>query len=199
MLCQSRVMRIKSHVGWAATLSSRSRNRKYWVWILLLNQRTTDYNERHPLPIRLASPSSFMGWGFGYWGALSNTITRGQGRRHRNTGRVPFTLPLPPQAARTVTRHHGFTCLTFTTSLVKGMSFTFLVNKEKQRKQRLHNLHRNWQDGNKNSVQLCVTARPLNEHNCKSNLKSHSVHCLCMVQFNPQKFRVSEQTVSQKH
>lgn len=58
VLHQSRAMRIKSHAGWAAALSSRSRNRKYCVWILLLNQETTHYNECHPLAIRLASPSS---------------------------------------------------------------------------------------------------------------------------------------------
>lgn len=132
VLCQSRAIRIKSHVGWAAALSSRSRNRIYWVRILLLNQGTTYYYECHPLPIRLASLSSFIQGSGVDAGVLSPTQSPGGKGGATETGRVPFNLPLPPQPASTVTRHYGFTRLTFTTPLVKGMSLTLLVNKENQ-------------------------------------------------------------------
>lgn len=124
--CQSRAKTAKHHAGWAAALGPRRRNRKCWVWILLLNQGTTHYNDCHSLAIRLTSPSSLVQAAGVSARAVSLTGSpAGRGGLRRSTTNTWGDLPLLPQPARMVTQHYGFTCLPFTTALVKGGDLLF--------------------------------------------------------------------------
>lgn len=101
VLCQSRAKRAKHRAGWATALGPRRRNRKCRVWILLLNQGTTRYNECHSLAIRLASPSSFIqGAGVGTRAFSPTRFLGGRGGLRRSTtetwGESPLTFPSHP-------------------------------------------------------------------------------------------------------